>query len=157
DYTFTAADAGAHTFSATLKRANDRQSLTATDTTTASITGTQTGILVNPGAAATFVVLPPSPPGGIQAGVEYPYLVGVMDAYGNQVYGYTGTVHITSSDPQATIRFTISDPEMALPADYTFRAGGGGAAFYVTLRTRGNQTITLFDTLDPSITATVTV
>ena len=46
NYTFTAADAGMHTFSATLKTAGS-QSLVATDTVTSSITGTQT-ITVQP-------------------------------------------------------------------------------------------------------------
>ena len=40
DYTFTAADAGVHTFTATLKTAGS-QTITATDTVTATITGTQ--------------------------------------------------------------------------------------------------------------------
>jgi hypothetical protein len=46
NYTFVAGDNGTHTFSATLKTAGT-QSITATDTVTASITGTQSGILVN--------------------------------------------------------------------------------------------------------------
>ena len=41
NYTFTAADGGVHTFSATLKTAGS-QSLTATDTATTSITGAET-------------------------------------------------------------------------------------------------------------------
>jgi hypothetical protein len=47
DYTFTAADHGTHAFSATLNTAGT-QSLTATDTATSGITGSQTGIAVNP-------------------------------------------------------------------------------------------------------------
>jgi hypothetical protein len=45
DYTFTAADAGSHTFGITLKTAGT-QSLTAADTTSSSVTGSQTGIVV---------------------------------------------------------------------------------------------------------------
>jgi hypothetical protein len=41
NYTFTAADGGVHTFSATLKTAGS-QMLTATDTIASSITGAQT-------------------------------------------------------------------------------------------------------------------
>jgi hypothetical protein len=55
NYTFTAADHGVHTFSATLTTAGT-QSITATDTATGSITGTQSGITVNPAAADHFVV-----------------------------------------------------------------------------------------------------
>jgi hypothetical protein len=45
DYTFTSADNGSHTFTATFNTGGT-QSLTATDTTTSSITGTQSGIVV---------------------------------------------------------------------------------------------------------------
>jgi putative cell wall-binding protein len=45
DYTFTTGDAGVHTFSVTLKT-EGTWSVTATDTVTASITGSQTGIVV---------------------------------------------------------------------------------------------------------------
>src|SRR5262249_52659072 len=45
--------------------------------------------------------------------------------------GYTGTVHFTSSDPQAI-----------LPADYSFVSGDAGThIFSVTLKTLGDQTI----------------
>jgi hypothetical protein len=52
EYTFTSADAGRHTFSATLWTAGT-QSLTATDTAAASTTGSQTGIRINPLASIT--------------------------------------------------------------------------------------------------------
>jgi hypothetical protein len=45
DYTFTASDAGVHKFTVTLKIAGT-QSVTATDTVTATIKGSQTGIVV---------------------------------------------------------------------------------------------------------------
>jgi hypothetical protein len=159
DYTFTAADAGMHTFSATLKTAtgvaSDGQSLTATAVATASISGTQAGIIVNPGAAATFWVdfggLTPWPPGqptpGYTAGVAWQFEVLAMDAYGNVATGYTGTVHFTSSDTHAV-----------LPASYTFTAADRGAHFfYVTPSTPGWQTITATDTLFPSITASALI
>src|SRR5262249_35064926 len=78
DYTFTAADAGTHTFSAAFNRFGTFF-LAATDTANPSITGAQTGIEVvqNPhphpppqGAAAAFTATvvqlgnPPSPGGG---------------------------------------------------------------------------------------------
>jgi hypothetical protein len=46
NYQFVAGDNGTHTFTATLKTVGT-QSITATDTVTASITGTQSGIVVN--------------------------------------------------------------------------------------------------------------
>jgi hypothetical protein len=45
NYKFTSSDAGVHTFSALLKTTGS-QSLTATDTVTSSITGTDLGIQV---------------------------------------------------------------------------------------------------------------
>src|SRR5207248_303029 len=54
DYTFTAADAGVHTFSVTLKTAGSR-SVTATDTAAATITGSAS-VTVNPtGSSATLI------------------------------------------------------------------------------------------------------
>src|SRR5207249_4793836 len=55
DYTFTATDAGHHPFSATLKTAGS-QSLTAKDTATGTITGSQTPIVVSAAATSSFVV-----------------------------------------------------------------------------------------------------
>ena len=61
--------------------------------------------------------------------------------------GYTGTVHFTSSDPQAV-----------LPADYTFlSADAGSHQFSFTLKTLGNQTITVTDTHSAGFTGTTTI
>src|SRR5205823_14222049 len=58
NYAFTTgagADNGVHTFSATLKTAGT-QSITATDPVTASISGSQSGINVGPGATVSLSV-----------------------------------------------------------------------------------------------------
>ncbi|MBK8791424.1 MAG: immunoglobulin domain-containing protein [Holophagaceae bacterium] len=55
NYTFVAADSGVHTFSATLNTSG-AQSLSATDLASASITGSQTGITVNPPPATHLAV-----------------------------------------------------------------------------------------------------
>ena len=82
DYTFTAADAGVHTFSATLKTAGS-QSLTATDSTTSFITGTQSGIVAYAAAASNFAVAGyPSP---TTAGASGSYSVTAKDPFGNTV------------------------------------------------------------------------
>ncbi len=57
NYTFTSTDAGVHTFSATLRTAGG-QSLTAKDTVTSSIAGSQSGITVNPAGPAIRIRLP---------------------------------------------------------------------------------------------------
>jgi hypothetical protein len=143
DYLFTAADAGVHTFNVTLKTAGT-QSITATDTATSSITGSQSGITVTPAAAASFNLTGfPSP---VTAGVGGMVTVTAKDAYGNTATGYTGTAHLTSSDPQA-----------ALDADYPFTAADAGVhAFNATLKTAGTQSINATDTADMSITGAQT-
>ena len=139
DYTFTAADAGVHSFSVTLKTAGP-QSITATDTVYSSITGSQTGISVSPAAAASFVLS--GFPSSVTAGVAGTETVTAKDAFGNTATGYIGTVHFTSSDLQAV-----------LPANYTFTAADAGVhSFSATLKTAGMQLITATDTAFSSIT-----
>jgi len=144
NYTFTAGDVGVHTFSAVLKTAGT-QSITATDTTTAGISGTDGGITVNPGTASQFIITAPS---SVTAGVAFSLTVTVEDAYGNVATGYTGTIHFSSTDSKAT-----------LPADYTFTAADAGVHTFskVTLRTTGYQTIRITDTLDSSLTDSMLV
>jgi hypothetical protein len=124
DYTFTAADAGAHAFSITLRTAGS-QSLMVTDTASGNLTGTPASITVSPAAPATLALsgFPPS----VMAGVTGHVMLTLRDAFGKIITGYRGTVHFTSSDPQA-----------ALPADYTFTSADAGArAFPVAFKTAG--------------------
>jgi parallel beta-helix repeat protein len=133
DYTFTLADGGDRTFSATFKTAA-LQSLTVTDVDTDG-SGTQSDIDVLPTVLKRFDVSGyPSP---TVVGVEHDFDVTAEDTYGNVVTAYTGTVTFTSSDPIA-----------ALPADYTFTAGDAGTkTFQATLFTTGqNRSITTTDT-----------
>jgi CSLREA domain-containing protein len=137
-YTFTATDAGVQTFSATLKTAGSR-TLTATDTTTSSITGKQ-GTTVQPASPSLFLVT--GFPTTTTAGIAHNVRVVVKDAYGNTVTGYRGTVHFTSSDPQA-----------ALPDDYTFTAADAGThTFSAALKTASPQSLSLMDTALSSLT-----
>jgi Calx-beta domain/Domain of unknown function (DUF4214) len=139
NYTFVSADNGAHTFSAALKTAGTR-SITATDTSSSSVTGTESGIVVSPAAASTFILS--GFPTSITAGVAGSLTVAAKDVYGNVATGYRGTVHLTSSDSQAS-----------LPANYTFVGGDNGVhTFSVTLNTPGSQSITATDTAVSSLT-----
>src|SRR5207253_2680866 len=138
DYPFVSTDNGTHTFSVTFKTAG-AQSLTATDTVSASVTGTQSGITVNPAAASTLSVTAfPSP---VTAGTAGGFTVSARDAYGNVASGYAGTVHFSSSDSQAV-----------LPADATL--SNGTAAFSAALKTAGSQSLTARDTLANSLSGT---
>jgi predicted outer membrane repeat protein len=140
DYTFVAADNGVHSFSATFKTAGS-QALTASDSST-GITGTHAAITVNPASASVLSVT--GLPSSIQAGAAGTFTVTARDAFGNSATGYRGTIHFTSSDPQAV-----------LPADYTFVAGDNGAhTFSATFKTVGTQTVTATDKAVSSLTGT---
>jgi YD repeat-containing protein len=143
DYTFTATDAGVHTFSATLKTAGT-QSLSVTDTANAALANMQKGIQLTPGAAASFVIR--GYPVSTTAGLSNSFSVTAYDAYGNLATGYTGTVQFTSSDGQA-----------GLPAKYTFTAADAGThTFSAILKTAGTQSITATDTQTASLTGSQT-
>jgi hypothetical protein len=143
NYTFVAADAGLHTFSATLKTAGV-QSITARDATAGSIAGVQTGITVNPAAASRFLIIAPS---NVSAGQVFGMTITVLDAYGNVATGYRGTIHFMSSDGTAN-----------LPANYTFTGADNGAHSFggLILRKKGKQKVTIIDVLDSTLTAVVT-
>src|SRR5262249_60521183 len=69
------------------------------------------------------------------AGGARPFPVRARDPYGNPATGYAGTVTFTSSDPQA-----------AMPADYTFTSADNGVhTFTATLKTAGTQSLTATD------------
>jgi hypothetical protein len=134
DYTFTADDAGMHTFVATLKTAGTQSITVADRLRPADSTGTQSGIQVNPGAFSTLVVT--GLPTTTQAGVPHDFTVTAKDAYGNTVTGYTDTVHLTSTDPQPAFD----------SSDYTFTESDAGThTFTVTLKTAGTRSITVSD------------
>jgi hypothetical protein len=123
---------GRGTFSAILKTAG-QQSLTATDTSNAAITGSQPGRLVNPNVATHFVFVGPS---SVPSLTPFGLKVTAMDAYGNVATGYRGTVKFSSSDNSAT-----------LPPKYTFAASDNGVHIFagLVLKKRGAQTITVSD------------
>jgi hypothetical protein len=121
-----------------LKTAGTR-SVTATDTVTKTIKGSQTKIVVKPGAAKTLVVSGLTTPR--TKGVAGTIRVTAVDAYGNRVSGYTGTIHFTSSDAKAK-----------LPVNYKFKATDAGThVFTVTLKTAGTRSITATDTVTKTI------
>jgi len=77
-----------------------------------------------------------SPMGSTQPGAAFELTLSIQNAFGTNLLSYTGTVHFSSSDPNA-----------ALPADYTFTLPDQGShTFVVTLNTPGTQTITATDT-----------
>jgi len=144
NYTFTAADAGVHSFSVTLETAGT-QSVTATDTANQCTSGAESNITVVAAAASSLTLT--GLPNPATAGIAGNFTVTAYDPYGNVAGGYTGTVHFTSSDSQAS-----------LPGNYTFKATDAGThTFSGTLKTTGTQSITATDTATTSITGSSSV
>jgi len=100
---------GARTFPVTLKTGGS-QSVSATD---GLVTGSQTVTIL---AAEASTISLTGLADETTAGASQSGFVTLFDAYSNVANGYAGTVHFTSSDPNAT-----------LPADHTFTAANNGS------------------------------
>jgi hypothetical protein len=142
DYTFTAADAGRHTFTVTLNTAGT-QTVSATDTANPAFSSqAQISVVVVVPASFEHFGSPT-----VTAGVAKLFVLVALDAGGNVTTGYTGTVHFVSSNAQAV-----------LPADYTFTAADRGILnFTVTLKTAGTQSVSVADTARPALTSSLSV
>src|SRR5207247_1078330 len=101
---------GVGSFSVTLRTAGN-QTITATDTATSSTTGTIAASAATAAAATHFTLTAPS---SAVAGTAFSFTVTALDQFNNTATGYTGTVHFTSSDGQAT-----------LPSNSTLSSGTG--------------------------------
>jgi uncharacterized delta-60 repeat protein len=105
-HTFTSSDAGVYTFSGLQLFTSGPQSIVASDGTLSA----QANVTVNPGVAASLVL---SAPASTTAGATFSVTVTAYDTWGNVATGYTGTVSLTSTDPQAptlgSYTFTSSD------------------------------------------------
>jgi MBG domain/Bacterial Ig-like domain (group 3)/Putative Ig domain len=121
---------GTATATAVLKTAGV-DTITATDISNPSITGTGS-FTIQPGVATHFGV---SAPPSSYAGSPFNFTVTAFDLYGNIATGYTGTATFTSTDGAAT-----------LPAPSVLTAGVG--TFPATLKTAGSQTITATDSVN---------
>ena len=142
DYTFTAADHGTHVFTAVTLNTPGNQTITATDTVNAAITGTSAPVDVVVSLTATHFSV--TAPASAATGNAFSVTVTALNAANQSSLSYTGTARLTSTDPAA-----------ALPATYTFTAADHGThVFTVTLNTAGSQTISATDTPNAAITGT---
>lgn len=93
NYTFVGGDMGTHIFTGgvTLNTAASN-TITATDTVTASITGTTSSILIGPASASHLVV---SAPSTATAGSAFSVTVTAKDAFDNTDVAYAGDVTLT--------------------------------------------------------------
>lgn len=112
------------------------QTLTVTDTDNATLTGTAVTNVVAPAVAIRMVVRLPM---DVPKGRAVPVTVVALDAASRPVPSYNGTVKVISSDARAV-----------LPAEVTLREGY--ASFQVTFATEGEQTLTVTDLVDASLT-----
>lgn len=154
-YTFTAADAGSHTFPVVF-RTQGTENVTASDNTGLSSADSN---VVNVTARADHLAV--SAPASVGSGIPFAVTVTAQDASNNPLTSYTGTVHFTSSDVSAV-----------LPPDYTFTASDNGTHTFtnqcpldashsgcaggVMLTSLGNQTVTATDTGSPGINGSAT-
>ena len=124
-YTFTSADAGTFSFPVTLETVGT-QSITVTDSSSSTLTGSETGITVQPATLAKLVVS--GFPSSTSAGTAHNFTVTATDLYGNVITGYLGTVNLSSTDSSA--QFSASS--------YTFNGADAGThSFSATLETAG--------------------
>lgn len=138
-YTFTAADAGRHTFAGNVIRLAGAHTITAAS---ANLTGEGTVTI----DAAAFAGLRLQAPDGdeVAAGDELSVVVVAADEFGNAVPDYSETVALTSTDADAI-----------LPAD--LEPDGGLYAGTVGARVAGPQTLTATDSAGESATLDYTV
>ncbi len=161
-YTFTASDRGQHTFQITFGTVDTGTpptptTVTAADgsiTNTASVTvfdpTTVTGFRFNSGFLGFGRMDAPFSLGFALNGVATKVTVTAVNAIGQPVTGYTGTVAFTSSDTTATISDSKSGTQTALGSfTYQFTTGttadNGSHTFWVTFGTNGQQTLTVTD------------
>ena len=141
NYTFGSGDHGVHVFTnGVIFYTVATDTVTATDTLNSAITGSAA---VTVGQTHFAISVPSS----TTAGNNFVVTVTAEDSLNNTVTGYSGTVHLGSSDMQAQ-----------LSADSTLTSGVG--SFAVSLNTAGSQTITATDKVNgsPSVTsATISV
>ncbi len=140
NYTFSAGDAGVHTFSVTLRTAGSRD-LSVSDIGDSSLTDGQTGITVTPAGATSLTVTGYPDPNGL--GASGSATVTAKDPFGNVATGYTGTVHLSVS----------FGSDATLPSDHTYGGGEAGAHVFngISFAQPGTWTLTARDTVTASI------
>ncbi len=142
NYTFIQADNGIKVFTGgvTMKTAGEK-TVTAT---AGAVSGTQSAITVTAATVASLIVDQIADP--LVVGVSSNVRVKAVDAFGNTVTGYVGTVRFSSDDPQAT-----------LPSNYTFQPADNGIKTFIgwiTMKTVGERSVTAADTIDGTIKGT---
>ncbi len=144
DYTFTAGDNGMHLFpNVQLKTPGTNFYVRVRDKDQPTITGEISPITVTLGPLSKFEVKDVKSP--FEAGTTSNVTVTAKNACDNTVTSFTGTVHFTTDD---------TNPQVQLPADYTFVAGDNGTKTFtngVKLITAGSRYVKAEQVGNPSI------
>jgi Putative Ig domain/Galactose oxidase, central domain/Kelch motif len=111
--------------------------ISATDTSSANLTGVSNSIAVS-GPATHYSLNVPT---NINTRVQFTINIAALDASNNLATGYSGIAQLTSTDSKAV-----------LPSTASLTSGAGSAN--VVMETPGNQTITATDSAKSSLTAT---
>src|SRR5207244_2565997 len=135
---------GTKTFTNVKLETAGTKSVTATDHSNGSITGSASVTVV--AAAADHLVVTTTAGSPQTAGVGFDVTVTAKDTFGNVDTGYTGTVDFSSTDAQAV-----------LPSSSTLTNGTKTSANGVTLKTAGSQTVTATDHANGAITGNASV
>ena len=146
NYNFVSGDAGRHTFSNIYLKTAGTKSLTATDIGNGSLSVT---LNLTVGSSTATQLVFGSVPVSSTAADQISITALARDAYNNTATGYTGTIHFSSSDPQAT-----------LPTDYVFVGGDAGSHTFsssIVLKSGGVQTLTISDTNTPAMSQTASI
>jgi hypothetical protein len=143
DYQFLPSDEGQKTFTVSLDRAG-LQAITVADTWKTTAKGS-VSVTVTPAALSGFLIS--GFPLSVVHNTAASFTVTAVDAYGNTITNYLGTVQFSNSGGAAL-----------LPDPYTFTTlDKGKHTFKATLQTIGsNQSLTATDENDTSITGTET-
>jgi len=145
DYTFTSSDSGSHYFESEVVLATvGSQTVTATDTSNGSITGSQT-VTVDPSTAAKILLEEENGLTTVGSGNYVHLKATIQDQYDNTVTSYTGTISFTSDGANAK-----------LPVDYTFDGTEGGTYTFDDEGNTDETTILYLDDLLEYQTITAT-
>ena len=119
---------------------------------TATVTANSVAGDASGSTTVAFTAVPAT--GFLVSGITDPVVAGATN---NVIVTAVGAGGLRATEYTGTIRFTSSDDQAILPADYTFLPGDNGTKTFpagVTLKTAGEQSVTATDTTSSGITGT---
>ncbi len=138
NYAFTSSDNGVHTFTGVILKTAGERSITATDTTTSSITGSQTGITVNAASASKLVITGST---SINRNTRTAYTITLRDQYNNPATSSTAT-SVTLSDGTGNGAFYAGSSGGSAITSTSIPASTSSVTVYWTCSSGGSYTLT---------------